>query len=1239
MKISTRILSLLLITAMLLSLLTIIPTAAQKNTGTRHQLCTALSTQAYSYYEKNGFTYEYYSSLEGGNESSLQSIDSDLFQALNKLMTDTMTNWVSYTSLTDYWPDTDRENGTNEATLFYSDVTNGSYNREHVWPKSRASFLKQDGGCDIHHLRPTNTNINSSRNNYTMGNVRELYPNCSHKDNDGGVIIWYNASHKEDGETIGLVEVRDNIKGDVARIFLYVYTRWIEPNLFENDPTPVVGPNDDENNGLKVIESLETLLEWCEMDPVDTWEMSRNDACEDVQGNRNVFIDYPEFAWLLFDQPLPENMPTPSGMAMNSSTCEHKTTREERTEPTCIKDGALKIFCAECNRKLSEEVLPALGHNYVNGVCSRCGREETPELPLSDYVAIFNEASGKVMTTEYSAYTSSSSGTTKDQLKAADASLNADEKIVTEANNVALFNIGTCECGQKHTVFTTPDGKYLYGDGTHLRLVDEQSENTEFMIEDAAGGHYVRLAHVTYNDKAQYLEYYKQNFTVYTLQQESENNFIFTFNTIAEDEEPTENTQPSEEPTSPSEEPTELQPIEPSEPIDGATPIDFTFLKDGDVIAIVMHTSPEMTDKDFVLLNNFGATPAANASEFIGTFDETMCWTVKIVDGQVCLYADGDVGLYAIDNNNGLRADGPAVPITMDASGYLSMTDPSGNIRYIGVYDNNMGDMSMITTPNFRCYKNYTNITKNQTTTIYLIDGSSCAHTWDSGILTTAPTCTTDGIKLYNCTKCGIQGKQVLLALGHTWNGGEVAHEPTCTADGEAIYTCTVCGESRVEVISAPGHSYRASTTAPTCTQSGFTVVTCEVCSDSRITDEKAPLGHSYSAVVTEPTCTTAGFTTHTCSRCADSYVDAQTEAFGHSYKFTDNGEDHTIICKDCDMVHLVGAHTYFDGICLCGALEPKKPTHDETLKFSMDISAGAEMVVNYNFMASIVSDYSDFYLEVRKDTADGEPVVTTYAIGDFDSMDHPVTGEALIYNATYSGISAKEMGDSFATTLYAVDAEGNIFYGETVTSSIKDFLIGKINDASSIPEMKTMAVDMLKYGAAAQIRFSYDSDNLVTNSLTAMQLAYGTEDIPEAENKCSESGSAANVTTNITVGSKVELSLSCICNDVTDTSNVKCLIMDEKNNVLARLDTTNKAGVMFSAKYDNVGAKEMRKVITATFYDGRNVISKTLKWSVESYVAQIRQTPGATAEEIALVNAMLTYGDSVAAYMTANGL
>ncbi len=322
---------------------------------------------------------------------------------------------------------------------------------------------------------------------------------------------------------------------------------------------------------------------------------------------------------------------------------------------------------------------------------------------------------------------------------------------------------------------------------------------------------------------------------------------------------------------------------------------------------------------------------------------------------------------------------------------------------------------------------------------------------------------------------------------------------------------------------------------------------------------------------------------------------------------------------------------------------EPSEPQVDENLKFSMNISAGAEMVVNYSFMASVVSNYTDFYLEIKKDVAGGEAVITSYGCGEgrtpIGVMNHPATGEPLLYNASYTGIVAKEMGDNFATTLYATTADGKIFRGETVVSSIKDFLIGKLEDSASIPEMKTMAVDMLKYGAAAQVNFAYDAENLVTDALSEAQLALGTQEIPEAVNSTASSGSGANISTSITVGSKVELTLSCIVAGLSDPSGVKCIVTDKDGKILAELATENKAGVMFSAKYDNVGAREMRKMISATFYNAAGeAITQTLSWNVESYVAQIRAKTDATETEIAMVNAMLTYGDSVAAYMTAAG-
>lgn len=330
MNIYKRSLALLLAVVMLLSLTVTVFAASHpaKNDSYRHQVCTELSDQAESYYTGH-YTWESLLALEGSaSGSSLKAMDSQLYEALQKLMDSTMSDSISYSALTSYWPYTDTQPGFRDATLFYSDADSSSYNREHVWPKSRAGFHKRNGGCDLHHLRPTNSNVNSTRGNLTMANVRELTSDYKTYTYGNETVLYYNSG-------MGIVEVNDNIKGDVARIMLYVYVRWGQPNLFENVASkdlPPMDSDDDANNGKKVIYDLETMLQWCRIDPVDQWEMTRNDRCQDVQGNRNVFIDYPELAWLLFDQDIPSDMTTPSGYAKEGAQPAYTITARSNNE-------------------------------------------------------------------------------------------------------------------------------------------------------------------------------------------------------------------------------------------------------------------------------------------------------------------------------------------------------------------------------------------------------------------------------------------------------------------------------------------------------------------------------------------------------------------------------------------------------------------------------------------------------------------------------------------------------------------------------------------------------------------------------------------------------------------------------------------------------------------------------------------------------------------------------------------
>ncbi len=525
---------------------------------------------------------------------------------------------------------------------------------------------------------------------------------------------------------------------------------------------------------------------------------------------------------------------------------------------------------------------------------------------------------------------------------------------------------------------------------------------------------------------------------------------------------------------------------------------------------------------------------------------------------------------------------------------------------------------------------------------------SATGHSFDNAEVTTAATCTQSGVKTYSCD-CGNSYTEVIEATGHAVTYVPMI-APTCGQDGQKEhYLCENCGDIFADEnceyplpkwylpIESFGHLCQHIVTAPTCTKSGYTTYIC-ACGESYITDEVEATGHTE--VIDEavaPTCTEAGLTEGKhCSVCNEVIVARGIlDALGHSHTYTVSGEKHTVGCENCDY-NLDEDHNYVDGACICGAVEVTEPQPDANLKFTMNISVGAAMSVSYNVMASAVSKYADFYLEVSKANADGEPTVVTYGLSEgHEPMSNMMN---IIYSATYEGISAKQMGDEFSTTLYAIDENGNIYYGETVTESIKGYLVKKASEENATDAFKTMAVDMLKYGAEAQNIFDYGTDNLVTADLSEELLSYATVAIPEATDISATSGEGVAITANVTVGSKVELGLSIFKAGLSAPETVRCEIRDAEGNLIAEPTVANAMNMMFSAGYSEVGAREMRKPITATFYEGETAISQTITWSVESYVAQVRANASSTENDIAMVNAMLAYGDSVGAYLTSIG-
>jgi len=150
------------------------------------------------------------------------------------------------------------------------------WNREHVWAKSHGDFGTATGpGTDIHHLRPTDVSVNSTRGSKDF--------------DEGGDEVEEAPGNYTDGDSF---EPRDEVKGDVARMILYMAVRYEG-----DDDFPDLEPNDKVDNGSAPnIGRLSVLKKWSEQDPPSAFEKNRNDVIFDkFQHNRNPFIDHPEW--------------------------------------------------------------------------------------------------------------------------------------------------------------------------------------------------------------------------------------------------------------------------------------------------------------------------------------------------------------------------------------------------------------------------------------------------------------------------------------------------------------------------------------------------------------------------------------------------------------------------------------------------------------------------------------------------------------------------------------------------------------------------------------------------------------------------------------------------------------------------------------------------------------------------------------------------------------------------------
>lgn len=160
-------------------------------------------------------------------------------------------------------------------------VEGNCYNREHVIPQSTFNSAAPMVS-DAHHIPPTDGKVNGIRSNYPHGNVATASTTTRNGSKLGTSAV--------SGYSGTVFEPINEFKGDIARIYFYFATR------YENT---ISGYAFDMFNGTSnqvfTTAFLNMLKTWHTNDPVSAREIARNNAIYARQGNRNPFIDRPEF--------------------------------------------------------------------------------------------------------------------------------------------------------------------------------------------------------------------------------------------------------------------------------------------------------------------------------------------------------------------------------------------------------------------------------------------------------------------------------------------------------------------------------------------------------------------------------------------------------------------------------------------------------------------------------------------------------------------------------------------------------------------------------------------------------------------------------------------------------------------------------------------------------------------------------------------------------------------------------
>ncbi len=292
----------------------------------------------------------------------------------------------------------------------------------------------------------------------------------------------------------------------------------------------------------------------------------------------------------------------------------------------------------------------------------------------------------------------------------------------------------------------------------------------------------------------------------------------------------------------------------------------------------------------------------------------------------------------------------------------------------------------------------------------------------------------------------------------------------------------------------------------------------------------------------------------------------------------------------------------------------------------------------------------TDAIIVLKKNNPNGEFTLKVTHYNDATDTTVKLGSQSISAKLVSLGIKAKEMNDAIVSNVFVLCGD-KWYNGLTITKSVKTFAMTSIKSATSNSnpiELKKLYANMLEYGAKAQVYFNYDTENLANSELADYRDLVNTT-IPSIEDKSTNNllGNLNHVgfhAFSLYLGDKVAMNigfrtdfykgdepLGSIIAKASYTSNSGNIAEWQTSDYTLMTGYSDR----YIFRYDEIAAKDMRKLVTFQLNNENGAIGYSLITSIESVARKnINQEPNNEKLKEALY-AMMNYGDAAADYFT----